>query len=261
MSIRPRSLLVARQHRRDQARMAATALFASVTLGLPAAAVGADDEVRILIRSFIPNAHPTNPNYILPVPGHAGKFMIAGPGASKTGGKCYDTDHRSFSSQPKDSARLTSDFVLVASRAPTIRAAQGSAVHRADATIERDCPTGKESDSKTASIGACSIGNPAAADKKVQVVMSCSGGNPFFAAAPKIDYGGSFIYDTAAKTLSFKGNVGNFPAFEAYASLNGKPFVKLFSTPPKPGSSVWALFDAGLGVGTRGIEVQPTKLQ
>jgi hypothetical protein len=232
----------------------------ALLLGIPLPAAPADDEIRIVLRSFIPNVHTTNPAYVLPVPGAPRKSMIPGPGASARGGECYETDHRSFSPDPDASARVTTDFVLLAASPPGTRLLRGGIAHRAGATVQRDCATGKELARKNAHVENCSIGKPAAADGQVQVVVGCRAGNPFFLVAPQIEYNGSFTYNKATKTLSFTGTVGDFPAFEAYASLNGKPLVKLFAIAPKPGATVWNLWDLGLGFSSRAVEVKPTKL-
>ena len=214
----------------------------------------ADPEVHIVVRSFIPKTHATNADLILPVPGNPGLFMISGPFAFLGSEACFVTDHRDFSDAASASARIATDFILVAGSTPSIKFAPGGP-HKAGATVHRTCSSGKVVETKTAGIGGCFIGKPAAADGKVQVVFSCSAGNPFYALGPKIDYGGSLIYDTAAKTVSFKGTVGAFPAFEGCAAHGTKKLVKMFAFPPAPGSSPRALFELGLGLASRGIEV------
>lgn len=52
----------------------------------------AEDRIHFWIKAFIPNAHPTNPGYIRPVPGDAGKTMIPGP----TGSECVVTNKSLF---------------------------------------------------------------------------------------------------------------------------------------------------------------------
>lgn len=238
-------------------RIAALSLFASVVL--PATAL-AEDQVRIIMRAFIPNAHPTNPSYVKSVPGQAGKFMIPDPVPGSS--KCYSTDNRGFSSTPEASARLTTDLILVAGPNPSVRPAMGDQVHRAGPTYQYDCATGKTLQSSTGTTTKCNVGKPAYADKKVQIVVGCSGANPLAppAISPKIDYGGTFTYDIEKKTLAYNGDVGAFPAFEAYASLNGGSFAKVYEFAPSA-ANVWWLYDGGLGVNTRGVSVQPIPLK
>ena len=56
-----------------------------------------------------------------------------------------------------------------------------------------------------------------------KVVLSYVGsaGNPFDALAPKIDLTGTLTVDRSAGTVTFDGAVDDFPAFEAYATLDG----------------------------------------
>jgi hypothetical protein len=162
-------------------------------------------------------------------------------------GSCFDTDHREFSADPAASARVVTDITIVLGNPVHVRPSFGVAAHRAGATVKRNCADGSEQKKATADVGSCTVGAPASADNLVQVVLGCSAGNPLVPGAPKIDYSGTITYDKRAKTLAILATVGNFPAFEAYASLNGKPFKKIFAVGPAPGSTPWALFDAGLG--------------
>lgn len=217
----------------------------------------ADDTIRFFIRAFIPKSHTSNPDAIKPIPGEPGRFMLVDVLPTEF---CFDTDHRQFSSDPAASARLTSDITLSLSKPPAINPSSSKS-HRAGTTIRRICATGKQERAATADVNACSIGNPAEGDNRIQVVLSCSAGNPLVTGAPKIDYGGTLTYDREARTVGFKGTVGNFPAFEAYAALNKRPFVKIFAFEPAPGSTPWALFEAGLGLQSRSVEGIPTKLE
>lgn len=233
-----------------------------ILIGFPLSSdtvLAAEDQVRILVRSFIPSSHPGNPTYMRPIPNTPGKFMIPGP----FDGKCFDTDHRGFSIDPVASSRMASDAVLVSGPNPTIKPASGNEIHRAGVTIERECASGKESRRGTASTNACVNGQPAyAADlHQTQIVLTCQGRNPLVPAiGPRIDYGGTFTYDSQKKTISFKGNVGLFPAFEAYASLNGGPLIELFRYGPEGKDAKW-LWDAGLGLNSHPLEVQPVTLR
>jgi len=229
-------------------RFAALAAVFFAVLGLLAPqATQAQDTVRFIVRAFIPKSHPTSPDAILPVPGKPGMFMI--PDALPTG-LCFDTDHREFSADPAASVRLATDITLLLGSPVQVKATSGAA-HKAGVTVRRNCLTGGDEKRDTASVDSCSIGAPAVADQLVQVVLQCKAGNPLVPLAPRIDYGGTITYDSGAKTLAFQATVGAFPSFEAYASLNGKPFKKIFALPPADGTSPWALFDGGLGFQSR----------
>jgi hypothetical protein len=214
--------------------------------------------VRFFVRAFIPKSHPTKPDAIKPVPDKQGRFMVSDPLPT---GLCFDTDHREFSDSPAASARLATDITLVLNNPVQVKPSAGNAAHKVGATIRRRCKDGGGEESKTASVGSCHIGQPAAAGDEVQVVLGCSAGNPFVPGAPRIDYGGTITYNRAQRTLAFQATVGNFPSFEAYASVNGKPFKKIFAVGPVPGSTPWALFDGGLGFASRPIAKVPVKLE
>ncbi|WP_428503060.1 DUF3238 domain-containing protein [Roseateles sp.] len=236
-------------------RQALTPVIGSLLFGLLLGSgvdVRAQDTVRFVVRAFIPKSHPTSPGAIKAVPGQSGMFMV--PDVLPTG-QCFDTDHREFSADPAASSRLSSAVKLISGASPT-----ASVIHAAGRTVRRKCATGGDETAATAQTTACHMGQPAAAGNLIQIVVGCSAGNPLVLGAPKIDYGGTITYDMAAKTLAFQATVGNFPSFEAYASLNGGPFKKIFAIDPAPGSTPWALFDAGLGFGSRPLSAQPVKL-
>jgi hypothetical protein len=81
-----------------------------------------------------------------------------------------------------------------------------------------------------------------------QIVVNASVGNPMYVVAPKIDFSGTFTFTTGTKQLRFQGSVGEFPAFEAYAQLNGGAIKAVFSVPPAPRTTAWNLIDLGLGL-------------
>ena len=245
--------------RRAASTVAARRIVLALTLVFASGSALADDEVRIIIRSFIPSMHPGNPGYMRPIPGQAGKFMIPGP----LGGKCFDTDHRMFTSDPGASSRVASDLVLKAGPTPSVRAGGGGAIARIATSVERDCASGKETRRDTAKASGCTNGAPAyAADlHQTQVVVTCQVGNPLTPpGTPRIDYGGTFTFDTQAKTLAFRGDVGLFPAFESYASLNGGAWVTVFRVDPQGKDATW-LYDLGLGLTAYRLDVGPVKLR
>lgn len=217
----------------------------------------AEDTVRFFVRAFIPKVHPTNPGAIKPIPGNSSRFMI--PDVLPTG-YCFDTDHRDFSDDPRASARLATDITLVVGKSVEVRPSAGT-FHRAGPTVRRMCVNGSGEKTAVASVGACSVGEPAVTSSQVQLVLGCSAGNPLVPGAPRIDYVGTITYDRTGRTLAFQATVGSFPAFESYASLNGGPFRRIFAVAPAPGSTPWALFDAGLGFQSRPLAKVPVKLE
>jgi hypothetical protein len=68
-------------------------------------------------------------------------------------------------------------------------------------------------------------------------------GDPLVSAAADIDYEGMLIVTPGSPgglNLVFSGKIDSFPAFEAYASLDGKTKT-LFRIPPPPGNTVQSL--------------------
>jgi hypothetical protein len=235
--------------------MKGIAVLANVSALVVATSALAEDKLRLIVRAFIPNAHPTNAGYVKPVPGQPGKFMIPDPVPGST--KCYSTDNRGFSATADAPARITTDIQLVAKSSPAVAAGTGNAMHRPGTTTEYDCASGKTLRSASGSVAGCHVGAPAHADGKVQVVFGCSAKNPLAPPiiSPAIDYSGTITYDLAKKTISYVGDIGTFPSYEGYVSLNGGPMVKLFSMPPS-GGNVWWLYDGGLGVNSRRVETK-----
>jgi hypothetical protein len=227
-----------------------------VALSFSGAAV-AQDKVRIVLRAFIPSGHPGSPSVLAPVPGSVGKVMVKAP----IGTSCFETDNRTFSNSPPASARVATDFTLIASQNPSVEPSNKSDRFRTGTTVELNCQSGKTVKTGKAKIDGCTMGAPAFAGNKVQIVTGCNAANPLLTGAPDIHYGGTFTYNVADKTLAFEGDIGAFPAFEAYASLNGGQFVELFAKPPGADAGPMSLIDLWLHINNRRLDVKPTKIK
>jgi hypothetical protein len=256
------------------ATMFARARFSSIFLVwillLASISTAADQPVRVhlWVKAFIPKVHPTNPGYVKPVPGASGKWMIPGPTSND---QCFFTDHRDFSSDRSASARVTTEFFLVINgkSAFTELAVPTPHIHTAGISTKVDCSTGAIIGQKLGlfsrlhSIGSSapedSIGKPAVAGNRVQVIFGVATTNPFAPAvlAPAIDYSLDYTYDTNSKTLTFKATLGDFPAYEAYAQLGNGPVVTVFRAPPVT-KTAWGLYDFGTGLNTRQVASQVT---
>lgn len=246
-------------------------LYSVLAIGqvaIPSIAV-ADDVVRIWLRAFIPKEHPTNQSYIQPVPGMPGRFMIPDPGDAllkklfpEISTACFLTDHRGFVSTPGAPSRVTSDIILTVSGSKAeVKPAIAESFHYTGETHMVDCLTGKDlKPAKRAETNSCAVGTPSVADGLVQVYVSCKANNPLFSMSPTIDYGGSFTFNTQTKSIFYKGDISSFPAFEAYAALDSRSPVMIFTAPPEKGSSVWSLFDAGLFTNTRTFQSDTVNL-
>lgn len=212
----------------------------------------AGDKLRIVMKAFIPSSVPGSID-LLPMPGFPGRFMLKGPLNT-----CFETDNRTFSTEPTSSARITTDFTIDVVDPPTVAPAEKAARFKTGVTHRVNCLTGAAEASGQADAG-CTMGTIARTDRQVQVVTACSVANPLL-PAPAIDYGGSFIYDLRKFTLSFEGDVGSFPSFEIYASLNGGPFVTLLARAPLGAAGPVSLYDLWLHINTHRIVIPPTKL-
>lgn len=224
--------------------------------------------LHIFIRAFIPKVHTGNPGYVRPVPSNPNLFVI--PNLAVSGNvcnptvtsSCFSSDNRMFSNDPQASSRIVSEIVLVISGSTvTVEQADGRAIHRAGATHKVDCQTGADIvPSQTASTSNMHFGTPAIAGGIVQIIVDGRASNPLVFGSPDIQYGGSFIFNIAAKTLRFSGSIKNFPAYEAYAQLNDGPIVTLFQSPPPPNTTVCDLIDLGSGIQLRNVDSTVTLL-
>jgi hypothetical protein len=180
--------------------------------------------------------------------------MLIGPG-----GACFDTDNRTFSSDPAASARIVTDFTVEVTDPAVITPANKADRFRSGVSRKLNCNTGAVEKTGQAGLGGCTMGAVSRTDQEVQVITACSVGNPLL-VAPNIDYGGSFIYNYKKFTLSFVGDVGAFPSFEILASLNGGKFVSLLKKQPSDGAGPFRLFDLWLHINTKHIVIPPTKI-
>jgi hypothetical protein len=212
--------------------------------------------LRILIRAFIPSAHPVNPGYIIGIPGLANTYVIKSP-LFLVDNSCFMTDNRSFSSDVNASSRMTTEFVLLISDTNVIvDRVSGRDIQRTDPTRKVSCQTGVDLvPPQRASTSHMSIGHPFLSGDLVQIYVDGRGSNPLAmpwlpttpsVGAPDIQYGGSFLFNTTERSLKFTCSVKTFPAYEAYAQLNDGPVVVLFQRTPTV-STVGGLIDFGTG--------------
>jgi len=208
--------------------------------------------VHLWIRAFIPNQHPTNPGYIVPIPGVDGRWVIPAP----VGGSCFETDDRYFASDPDASYRVMAEVELDTDGQTVAAVPSGPRpLFNTGLTRNVDCSTGVDVvPPQRAATDGIHFGAPAAADGVAQIVVNASVGNPMYLVAPKIDYSGTFTYTSATKSLRFQGSVGEFPAFEAYAQVNGGTVTTVFTMPPAPNTTAWNLLDLGLGLFDQAVD-------
>ena len=193
--------------------------------------------VKIWINAFIPRDIP---RYTRNVPAgfHFGKTMIPGPNPMSD---CYLTDQRGFSNDLNAKSRMHSevnvDFTGVR---PTI-----TQNHKCDLTTELDCEDGDVESTGTGSTSRMLFQlGPSSTPQLAIISVKCAASNP---CAPTsrlfgdIDYFGTLSINLAARSVKFEGKIDQFPAFEAYAGINGGTGVTLFQESPPVGNTVMNL--------------------
>lgn len=210
--------------------------------GLVFTEVASAAELRVWVRAFIPKEHPTNAGYVIPRPGHPGEFMIPDPLQADT---CFSTDHRGFISEEGASARMTSTIAIVLENGNL----SVDSKQQTGPTHMLWCKDGNEKGvPKTAETNRMFWGAPAQADGQIQFSLEARANNPHIAGSPDIYYAATFLYSVDSKKLNVKATIGDFPAFEAYAQLDGGPVVNVFTRQPADAADVWNLITGGLGV-------------
>ena len=249
----------------SNSRLSKIALCLAVVLCMgPCSFASAADNVRIVVRGFIPNQHPGLETTLVQVPGSPGRTMIK-MDLPLFPTSCFATDDRMFSSNPAASARMTGDFTLVGSASPRIEPAAAASRYRAGVTTKFNCGTGVVEKTATASTSSCYVGTPSHADNLVQVVITCKASDPLVPIIPEkfspdMFFQGTFTYSLQNKTLAFKGDIGAFPSFEAYAQLDGGSWKTIMTKAPKPGAGPLSLIDLWQHINSQAVDAAPVKL-
>ena len=229
----------------------------------------AQDKLRIVFRSFIPTSYPGSDKELIPLPGTnktmiLADFPVLGPDLPILGKQCFGTDDRSFSNEANASARVTADFIVAISNSPKIET-ELSKRFRSGPTRKIDCATGQVLATKSASVSRCQIGAPAFADGMIQFVIGCKASDPLVPIlaerfTPDLHFSGLFTYKSGSKTISFSGDIGAFPSYEAYASLNGGPFKLIFAKAPEKGTGGQSLIDLWQHINVKKIDAKDIML-
>ncbi len=213
--------------------------------------------IRFWLNAFIPRDifHKDGSLRSRARPNHPDQTMLPGPSWFND---CFSTDNRGFSDDPKASSRMHSELVI------TFRGGRFTSrtTHRCDQTREYDCEDGDLEGSAYGSTVDMAFSAPRAHYGRPPDLLRwvlpdlpprlhtfttrlrAAANNPLFSGSPNIDYEGQVTcFLTAhAASLTFAGSVDEFPAFEAYATLNdGLPKTLLQRLPP-PGNSPADLF-------------------
>ena len=124
-------------------------------------------------------------------------------------------------------------------------------LHYCGETVEYDCEAGDIECRATASTNGMQFYNLRWHDEyRILVDVTGFANNPCMRGSPDIGYIGVFCIDLAEHTVSFDGRVHGFPAYEAYASVNGGPTMTLFNYGPRGGPSDLAEMASDPVVGT-----------
>jgi len=193
--------------------------------------------VKIWINAFIPR---NISGYTRRVPAgiHAGKTMIPGPNPLSD---CFLTDQRDFSNHIHAKSRMHSEVEVdfTGSRATITQ------WHNCDFTTECDCEDGDVECHEQGSTSRMKFQLlPASTPRLAVISVKCASSNP---CAPisrlfgDIDYNGTLTVDHAARSVKFEGKIDQFPAFEAYATINAGAGVTLFRESPPAGNTVMNL--------------------
>lgn len=185
-----------------------------------------DVVVEFYIKAFIPLSVD---GVTIAYPKDNSKSMIAGIPII---GDCFLTDQRGFSSAKYASARMTSRaFVWIKPDSYT-----WSEEHQCGETIEVDCEDGDVEDSETQNNDNMKFTELSGSSSAVVLDFKAARSNPLVAIAPDIDLLGTLTVDRVNKFVEFVGQVDEFPAFEAYVSIDGGDPQTIGQLGPEPGA-------------------------
>lgn len=108
--------------------------------------------------------------------------------------------------------------------------------HFCGETTGVDCGNGDVKGRETQNNDNMSFGESSGNNNKVVLDFKAAKNNPLVFASPKIDLVGTLTVDRVNKFVEFVGEVDEFPAFEAYVSINGGPPRIIDRLGPKPGA-------------------------
>jgi hypothetical protein len=196
--------------------------------------------VKFWINAFIPRDVP---GYTKPVPGgpHRGLTMIPGPFPQSD---CFLTDQRGFSNAIHAKSRMHAEFRLaVASRPPVL-----TQWHNCDETTEVDCGDGDvECHKKGSSDRMRFVVLPSRVSMPtgpIEIEMACAANNPCSPSSRfggDIDMHGRIVVNPYARSIEFDIVIDQFPAFEAYATINDGAGVTMLQEAPPRGNTVMNL--------------------
>ncbi|KAL9100192.1 MAG: hypothetical protein Q9187_009393, partial [Circinaria calcarea] len=147
-------------------------------------------------------------------------------------GDCFLTDQRGFSSASGAKARMHSQARVWVKP----DGYQWSQNHYCGETTEVDCEDGDVEGRKTQNNDNMAFGVLSGSSTKVVLDFKAAENNPLVTGSPNIDLIGTLTVDRVNKFVEFVGKVDEFPAFEAYISINGGSPRTVAQLGPKPGA-------------------------
>ena len=135
-------------------------------------------------------------------------------------GDCFFTDQRGFSSARGASARMTSEASISIN---SDNSYFWSEEHYCGETVEVDCEDGDVEGRETQTNENMAFTDVSGGANVGVVVLNfkAARNNPLVPFSPDIDLVGTLTVDRVNRFVEFVGLVDEFPAFEAYVSING----------------------------------------
>jgi hypothetical protein len=187
--------------------------------------------LEVSIKAFIPdpkNAGQANGNIIRLPNGNNGSMVSFAT-------YCFKSDNRGFSSDPKASSRLVTNFTINPTSGTTAAIIPNEGRTIAGITSRINCVDGSVIESKKGVVDRDAIGATAVANGTIQVIGQVTGTNiltPARGLGPSIDYSFDLQWNSTTNTLIAKINFGSFPAFEMYARQPGGKWVPVVQQLP-----------------------------
>ena len=156
-------------------------------------------------------------------------------------------DNRSYSSDLKATSRVWLNFSMrvgeTAFELDPSSVQKGT--HRSYAV---HCETGEALEDAKADVNAVSVDALPASEGVAGARIRLAGRNPLIPAvfSPLLELEGTFTYSRDDLTISFDGKREAFPAYEAYARLNGGDWQTVFVTGPDKNASAYSIADYGV---------------
>jgi hypothetical protein len=204
--------------------------------------------VTFWLNAFIPKTVPGYTKVLTGGP-YKGKSVVPLPriarlhflNAQKAQDVGYLTDQRTFDTSVGASVRMQSWAEVNVSSIPFM----SDQNHTTTGTTEVDISSGDHRLFKKANMSKCIFRPVSSSPSTLTLSLEASASDPLVGAAAEIDYEGMFTISRGERpgslVVSFNGKIDDFPAFECYASFNGKTKT-IFQSPPPSGNTVENLF-------------------